>query len=246
MRRWLVLLPPLFAAGLFLAFHASAGVRDTNASANVKVDANGQYELALANIGDGIISSFTFIPSSTMHVTGVVSSTKGSCQTSGTGFTCSVMLNPPPCACTAGDDVTVVFTGAGEIAGSKVDVMGVGITVTGTGAVGTTTSQTTTRSTTTTQTTPPPPPPAKVEKLSGSVGPTAKIAFTRSAKAGKAQITVHDMSKKDNFHLSGPGVNKKTGVAWTGKVTWTVTLKKGTYSFRSDAHASLHGTLRAS
>jgi hypothetical protein len=181
-----------------------------------------------------------------MHVTSVVSSDKGTCQLAAPGFSCSVMLNPPPCACTAGDNMTVVFTGTGEIAGSKVDVMGVGITVTGTGAVGTTTGQTTTRATTTTATTPPPPPPPKVEKLSGSVGPTAKIAFAHSAKAGKAQITVRDMSKKDNFHLSGPGVNKKTGVAWTGTMTWTVTLKKGMYAYRSDAHASLHGTLKAS
>jgi len=240
------LLPPLFAAGLFLAFHATAGVRDTNASVNVKVNANGQYELALANIGDGIITSFTFVPASTMHVTSVVSSDKGTCQIASPGFSCSVMLNPPPCACTAGDSMTVVFTGSGEIAGSKVDVMGVGITVTGTGAVGTTTSQTTTRQTTTNTTTATPPPPQpKVEKLSGSVGPKAKIAFAHSAKAGKAQITVRDMSKTDNFHLSGPGVNKLTSVAGKAHAIWHVTLRKGLYRFRSDRTPTAFGTFRA-
>jgi len=86
--------------------------------------------------------------------------------------------------------------------------------------------------------------PAPAQKLSGSVGPGAKISLTRSAKAGKAVLTIRDRSKKDNLHLTGPGVNKKTGVAFTGTVTWTVTLKKGTYSFRSDAHKALKGTLK--
>ena len=45
---------------------------------------------------------------------------------------------------------------------------------------------------------------------------------------------------------TGPGVNKKTGVAFTGTVTWTVTLKAGTYTFRSDAHRALKGTLKVS
>ena len=39
-----------------------------------------------------------------------------------------------------------------------------------------------------------------------------------------------------NFHLFGPGVNKKTGVATTSKATWTVTFKKGSYTYRCDIH----------
>lgn len=84
------------------------------------------------------------------------------------------------------------------------------------------------------------------QKLSGGVGPGAHISLTRSAKAGKAVLTIRDRSKKDNLHLTGPGVNKKTGVAFTGTVTWTVTLKAGTYTFRSDAHRALKGTLKVS
>jgi len=84
----------------------------------------------------------------------------------------------------------------------------------------------------------------KAQKLSGSVGPGAKISLTHSAKAGKAVLTIRDRSTKDNLHLTGPGVNKKTGVAFTGTVSWTVTLKHGTYSFRSDAHKALKGTLK--
>jgi plastocyanin len=84
------------------------------------------------------------------------------------------------------------------------------------------------------------------QKLSGGVGPGAHISLTRSAKAGKAVLTIRDRSKKDNLHLTGPGVNKKTGVAFTGTVKWTVTLKPGTYTFRSDAHKALKGTLKVS
>ncbi len=90
------------------------------------------------------------------------------------------------------------------------------------------------------------PPPPTTLKLAGSVGPGAKISLARTAKAGKAIITIRDRTKKDNFHLSGPGVNKKTGVAFIGTVKWTVTLQAGTYKFRSDAHRTLKGTLKVS
>ena len=83
-------------------------------------------------------------------------------------------------------------------------------------------------------------------QLAGSVGPGAHISLARSAKAGKTVVTVRDRSKKDNLHLTGPGVNKKTGVAFTGTVKWTVTLKAGAYTFRSDAHKALKGTLKVS
>jgi len=90
------------------------------------------------------------------------------------------------------------------------------------------------------------PPPKTTQKLAGSVGPGAHISLARAAKAGKTVLTIRDRSKKDNLHLSGPGVNKKTGVAFTGTVTWTVTLKAGSYTFRSDAHKRLKGTLKVS
>jgi plastocyanin len=86
--------------------------------------------------------------------------------------------------------------------------------------------------------------PAVTQKVAGSVGPGKKISLARTAKAGKAILTIRDRTNKDNFHLSGPGVNKKTGVAFTGTVKWTVTLRAGTYTFRSDAHRTLKGTLK--
>jgi len=99
---------------------------------------------------------------------------------------------------------------------------------------------TTTTTPPTTTTSPP------VVNLAGLVGPGARIAFVHSAKTGKATVTINDLTRKDNFHLTGPGVNRKTGVVFKGKAVWVVTLKKGTYTFRSDAHASLRGTLKVS
>jgi hypothetical protein len=40
-------------------------------------------------------------------------------------------------------------------------------------------------------------------------------------------------------------VDKKTGITFKGTASWTVTLQSGRYSFRSDAHKTLHGTLTA-
>ncbi len=55
-------------------------------------------------------------------------------------------------------------------------------------------------------------------------------------------ITVSDASRKDNFHLEGPGVNRRTGVPGTGHALWTVPLKTGTYRYFSDAHPKLGST----
>jgi len=78
--------------------------------------------------------------------------------------------------------------------------------------------------------------------LTGNVGPgftitlTQKGAAVKTLKAGTYKINVSDKSSMHNFHLFGPGVNKKTGVATTSKATWTVTFKKGSYSYRCDIH----------
>lgn len=95
---------------------------------------------------------------------------------------------------------------------------------------------------------PPPPPPSTAKKLSGKVTTnaislkTAAGAKVRSLTAGKYKLTVSDTSKTQNFHLSGPGVNKKTGVAARARATWTLTLKPGKYTYRSDKSRKLHGS----
>jgi hypothetical protein len=77
-----------------------------------------------------------------------------------------------------------------------------------------------------------------------SVGPKLKITLQpKTATAGSARITVTDRSRTDNFHLVGPGVNRKTGIAFRGRATWNVTLQAGRYTYRSDKHKRLRGSL---
>jgi plastocyanin len=88
-------------------------------------------------------------------------------------------------------------------------------------------------------------------KLVGTVGPDFSIKLTKGGKkvktlkAGKYTIVVHDKSNIHNFHLKGPGLNKLTNVSYVGNKTWTVTLKKGTYRFVCDPHAtSMKGSFK--
>jgi hypothetical protein len=50
-------------------------------------------------------------------------------------------------------------------------------------------------------------------------------------------IAVRDRSKRHNFHLTGPGVNRKTVVGRTASVTWNVRLGPGTFRYVSDPQA---------
>lgn len=91
---------------------------------------------------------------------------------------------------------------------------------------------------------------AKPTRLVGSVGPGFVISLKTAAgkkvtslKPGAYAIEVTDKASIHNFHLSGPGVNKMTSVGGTGKSTFRVTLKKGTYRFVCDPHrTSLKGS----
>jgi plastocyanin len=85
--------------------------------------------------------------------------------------------------------------------------------------------------------------------LTGTVGPRRTISLKNAdgtrvgtLAAGSYRITVRDRSRTDNFHLSGPGVNKKTGVGFRGTVRWTVALSAGKYVYRSDRHRALRRT----
>jgi Copper binding proteins, plastocyanin/azurin family len=98
---------------------------------------------------------------------------------------------------------------------------------------------------------PPPPPPAAkpkpATKLTGTVGPGYTIslrrpngAAVRSLKPGRYAITVRDRASDHNFHLTGAGVNRRTGVPYRGTTAkaWTVTLKRGTLRWLCDPHAT--------
>ena len=92
---------------------------------------------------------------------------------------------------------------------------------------------------------PPPPRPPALRRLTATVGPGRVIRVSaRTVRAGRYVITVNDRTRSENFHLRGPGVNRRTGVAFRGSARWTLTLRRGTYRFRSDRTARLRGTLR--
>jgi ABC-type Fe3+-hydroxamate transport system substrate-binding protein len=86
---------------------------------------------------------------------------------------------------------------------------------------------------------------AAAPKLVATDGPGFTITLTKGGKKvttlphGSYTIVVNDKSGTHNFHLTGPGgFSKKTSVGGTGTTTWKVTLKKGTYKFVCDPHAT--------
>jgi hypothetical protein len=87
--------------------------------------------------------------------------------------------------------------------------------------------------------------PPPVPKLTGKVGPARTISLKRggtlvkSLKQGTYRVVVTDSTRKDNFHLLGPGISKKTGVRGKGKFSWRLTFRAGVYTYRSDAHLKL-------
>ena len=99
-----------------------------------------------------------------------------------------------------------------------------------------------------------PPPTVKNGKLFANVGPGSKITLgtaagkrTARVTGGTYTITVVDRSTTHSFHLSGPGVNKKTGARFTGKVVWKVNLQSASaYRYWSDARPTLGSTLKTS
>ena len=86
---------------------------------------------------------------------------------------------------------------------------------------------------------------AAPKTVNGTVGPGFTISLksggkkVSSLKPGSYKFEITDRSSSHDFHLIGPGLNKLiTGVSFVGKKSVTVTLKKGTYRFVCDPHAS--------
>jgi plastocyanin len=102
-----------------------------------------------------------------------------------------------------------------------------------TGGPGTTTEPTTTA-----------PPPSRVT-LRAEVSPAGRVAFRPLAvRAGPVRVVVRDRSRRFDVHLRGAGVNRRTGAAFVGTRTWTLTLRRGAYRFGTDPKP-LRGILRA-
>lgn len=97
---------------------------------------------------------------------------------------------------------------------------------------------------------------AATPSFAGSVGPSFTISMAKKpTKAGKIRLVVNDRGTFHNFHLRGPGrkdiagtaiANGKsravksiaTAVGSTGKTTFVLTLRKGSYTFVCDPHAT--------
>ena len=87
---------------------------------------------------------------------------------------------------------------------------------------------------------------AATPTLSATVGPGFTISLKKSGRkvtslrAGSYKIRVSDRSNIHNFHITGPGgLNRRTGVSSTGTTTWTVRLRRGTYRYVCDPHATM-------
>ena len=99
----------------------------------------------------------------------------------------------------------------------------------------------------------PTPTPKPVPKLLATVGPRNTISLRSGAgavlhhgvKAGTYSIVVRDRSKVHNAHLVGIGVNRKSGLAATGTLTWKVKLSGGLLRFFSDrSPKTVRGSVR--
>ena len=82
----------------------------------------------------------------------------------------------------------------------------------------------------------------KATRLAASVGPGMTITLKKGTakvttlKPGAYVIAVADKSAFHNFHITGPGVNKATTVAFVGNRSFPVTLRRGTYRYVCDPH----------
>ncbi len=92
-----------------------------------------------------------------------------------------------------------------------------------------------------------------VKTVQGTVGP----GFTIDLKLGSKKVTklragvpyrfaIQDRSAVHDFHLTGPRVNRViTGVGFMGTKSIVLRLKRGTYRFLCDPHASsMRGSFR--
>ena len=93
---------------------------------------------------------------------------------------------------------------------------------------------------------------ASPKTVNGSVGPGFTISLklkgknVSKLKAVTYRFRITDRSSSHNFRLKGPGYNKAiTSVGFTGTKTVTVRLRKGTYRYQCDPHASfINGSFR--
>ena len=80
-------------------------------------------------------------------------------------------------------------------------------------------------------------------KLRGVVGPGYDITIRpKNVPAGTYRLVVDDRSDDHNFHITGDGVDKKTGVDEVATKTWRITVTEGVYRIVCDPHAGIMRT----
>jgi hypothetical protein len=79
-----------------------------------------------------------------------------------------------------------------------------------------------------------PTPEGPPKALAARVTPTAVTLRATRLTSGPYRLTISDRSRTRNFHLVGPGVNRRTGKPFVGTVTWNVRLVRGTYRYGND------------
>ena len=96
---------------------------------------------------------------------------------------------------------------------------------------------------------------ATAKTVKGTVGPGFTIGLSLNGKkvtklkAGTPyRFAISDRSSSHDFHLIGPGMNRVlTSVGFAGAKSYTLILKKGSYHFQCDPHASfMHGAFKVS
>jgi plastocyanin len=96
---------------------------------------------------------------------------------------------------------------------------------------------------------------ATAKTVKGTVGPGFTIGLSMNGKkvtklkAGTPyRFAISDRSSSHDFHLIGPGINRVlTTLGFAGAKSYTLTLKKGSYRFQCDPHASfMHGAFKVS
>jgi plastocyanin len=94
---------------------------------------------------------------------------------------------------------------------------------------------------------------APAQSVTGKVGPGFTIVLTKGGqKVTKLKartpyrFVISDRATIHDFHLHGPGIDRVlTSVGFQGTKSYTLRLKKGTYRFFCDPHASImHGSFR--
>src|ERR1044072_5912417 len=94
---------------------------------------------------------------------------------------------------------------------------------------------------------------APAQSVTGTVGPGFTIGLTKGGHKG-AQLKTNTPYRfvsggrrtSHDCHLRGPGIDRVlTSVGFQGTKSFTLRLKKGTYRFFCDPHASfMHGSFR--